>query len=635
MRRGWSGLRCRRPVGPFGPSGHPSLREETLIQSFAAALKEAVRTAFGDVDLTSLEVQLADTPEPSVGDLGFGCFPLAKPLRRSPKDIAERLAAAIQLPPPFQQARAVGPYLNLFLDRPAFLGGLCREVLEAGHAYGNAALGQRRRIVLEFSSPNTNKPQHLGHIRNNVLGMAIAQLLEAIGYDVAKVNLINDRGVHICQSMLAYQQWGNGETPESSGKKGDHFVGDYYVRFAREVAEEYRRRFPVPLPSEEEEKARQERFRNLESELAQAAQAMLRAWEAGDAQVVALWKQMNGWVYEGFDATYRRLGVVFDRIYRESQTYSQGREIVLGALERALCTRLPDGAVEVDLTDDGLDKKTLLRRDGTTLYITQDLGTAVRRFEEWSPDRLYYVVASEQIYHFKLLFTILKRFGYAWAEQCRHICYGMVYLPEGKMKSREGKVVDADGLLDEVEALSAEAVLAKHPDLSPDELALRKRQIALGAIRFYLLNVNLDKDIYFDPAASVSFEGDTGPYIQYSHTRICGILRKAASSQSSSSSSSSSTPEASLGNDDEMALGLLLLRFPRAVRDAAETCNPARLAGHVLEIARSFAQFYHDNPVLQAETPDLVAARLELCRAVQVVLQRGLRLLGIDAPEQM
>jgi len=613
------------------------LREETLIQAFATALREAVRTALGDIDLTSVDIQLANTPEPSVGDLGFGCFPLAKPLRRSPKDIAERLAAAIQLPPPFRQARAVGPYLNLFLDRSAFLGGLCREILDAGHAYGNASLGMGRRVVLEFSSPNTNKPQHLGHIRNNVLGMTIAQLLEAVGYEVAKVNLINDRGVHICQSMLAYQRWGNGETPESSGKKGDHLVGDYYVRFARAVAEEYRRRYPVPLPSDEEEKKREERFRTQESDLAQAAQAMLRAWEAGDPEVVALWKTMNGWVYQGFDETYRRLGVAFDRIYRESQTYSHGREIVLNALERGLCDRLPDGAVEVDLTDDGLDKKTLLRRDGTTLYITQDLGTAVQRFQEWNPDRLYYVVASEQIYHFKLLFAVLERFGYSWAERCRHICYGMVYLPEGKMKSREGKVVDADGFLDEVEALSAEAVLAKHPDISPDELGLRKRQIALGAIRFYLLNVNLEKDIYFDPAASVSFEGDTGPYIQYSHTRICGILRKAASSQSfsSSSSSSSSTPEASLGNDAEMALGLLLLRFPKAVRDAAETCNPARLAGHVLEIARSFAQFYHDNPVIQAESPGLVAARLELCRAVQIVLRRGLQLLGIDAPEQM
>jgi len=613
------------------------LREETLIQAFATALREAVRTALGDIDLTSVDIQLANTPEPSVGDLGFGCFPLAKPLRRSPKDIAERLAAAIQLPPPFRQARAVGPYLNLFLDRSAFLGGLCREILDAGHAYGNASLGMGRRVVLEFSSPNTNKPQHLGHIRNNVLGMTIAQLLEAVGYEVAKVNLINDRGVHICQSMLAYQRWGNGETPESSGKKGDHLVGDYYVRFARAVAEEYRHRYPVPLPSDEEEKEREERFRTQESDLAQAAQAMLRAWEAGDPEIVALWKTMNGWVYQGFDETYRRLGVAFDRIYRESQTYSHGREIVLNALERGLCDRLPDGAVEVDLTDDGLDKKTLLRRDGTTLYITQDLGTAVQRFQEWNPDRLYYVVASEQIYHFKLLFAVLERFGYSWAERCRHICYGMVYLPEGKMKSREGKVVDADGFLDEVEALSAEAVLAKHPDISPDELGLRKRQIALGAIRFYLLNVNLEKDIYFDPAASVSFEGDTGPYIQYSHTRICGILRKAASSQSfsSSSSSSSSTPEASLGNDAEMALGLLLLRFPKAVRDAAETCNPARLAGHVLEIARSFAQFYHDNPVIQAESPGLVAARLELCRAVQIVLRRGLQLLGIDAPEQM
>jgi arginyl-tRNA synthetase len=295
--------------------------------------------------------------------------------------------------------------------------------------------------------------------------------------------------------------------------------------------------------------------------------------------------------------------------------------------------------VEADLEADGLGRKILLKRDGTTIYITQDLGTAVARHAELGFDRMYYVVASEQLHHFRLLFALLRRFGYAWADNCRHVSYGMVYLPEGKMKSREGRVVDADDLMDEVDELSAQAIREKHPDIAPAELAARKRQIALGAIKFYLLAVNLEKDIYFDPAASVSFEGDTGPYIQYSHTRICGILRKSAPPQSSSSSSSSSAstlPDlAQLGNDDELALGMLLLRFPKAVRDAAETCNPARLAGHVLEVARAFAQFYHDNPVLQAETPGLVAARLELCRAVQVALQRGLELLGIEAPEQM
>ena len=579
------------------------MREDELTQQFRAALADAVAERFGPAGLADLDIQLANTPEPAVGDLGFGCFPLAKLLRRSPKDLAERLAPALRLPPPFREARAVGPYLNLFLDRPAFLAELCREILGAGRAYGNASVGQGRRIVLEFSSPNTNKPQHLGHIRNNVLGMALAGLLEASGYDVVKVSLINDRGIHICQSMLAYQRWGRGETPDSAGRKGDHFVGDYYVRFAREAEND---------PS-----------------LAAEAQELLRRWEQGDPEVVSLWKTMNGWVYQGFEETYRRLGVAFDRVYYESQTYGLGRDIVLHALDAGRCQRLPDGAVEVDLSDEGLGTKALLRRDGTSIYITQDFGTAVRRFEELRPERLYYVVGSEQIHHFKLLFAILRRFGYPWAERCRHISYGMVYLPEGKMKSREGRVVDADDLLDEVEALSAQAIRDKHPELAPDELEARKRQIALGAIKFYLLAVNLEKDISFDPAASVSFEGDTGPYIQYSHTRICGILRKAAERPIP-------PPDfGQLGTDDELALGLLLLRFPRAVREAAESCNPARLAGHVLETARSFAQFYHDHPVLQAESPGLVAARLELCRAVQIVLQRGLQLLGIEAPEQM
>jgi arginyl-tRNA synthetase len=359
------------------------------------------------------------------------------------------------------------------------------------------------------------------------------------------------------------------------------------------------------------------------------AQELLQRWEQGDPEVVGLWRTMNGWVERGFEETYRRLGVAFDRIYHESETYGCGRDAVLEALAQGRCYRLPDGAVEIDLTDDGLDKKILLKRDGTSMYITQDLGTALLRVRELCPDRMYYVVGSEQIYHFKVLFATLRRFGHAWAERCRHISYGMVYLPEGKMKSREGKVVDADDLLDEVEALSAAAVREKHPDIAPDELAVRQRQIALGAIKFYLLNVNVEKDITFDPAASVSFEGDTGPYVQYAHTRICGILRKAAER-------AMSEPDfGQLGTDDELVLGRLLMQFPRAVADAAESCNPAKVAGHVLALARAFTQFYHDQPVLQAESPGLAAARLELCRAAAAVLQQSLALLGIEAPEQM
>jgi len=582
--------------------------DEQVSNGFAAALGAAVRQAFGEADLSSVAVQLVPTPSFEVGHLGFGCFPLAKALRRKPHDIAAKLAEAIQLPAPFRKAQAVGPYLNLFLDRGAFLAALCREIAEAGQAYGNAA-ASGQTVALEFSSPNTNKPQHLGHVRNNVLGMALARILEAAGHRVVKLNLINDRGVHICQTMLAYQRWGGGATPQSTGRKGDHFVGDYYVRFAQEAEKD---------PS-----------------LKDHAQALLVRWEQGDPEVVALWRTMNGWVYEGFDATYRRLGVEFDRVYHESETYRHGRDIVLKALADGRCRRLPDGAVEADLEPEGLERKILLRRDGTSVYITQDLGTAVARHDELGFDRMYYVVASEQIHHFRVLFALLRRFGYAWADNCRHVSYGMVYLPEGKMKSREGKVVDADDLLDEVEALAADAVREKHADIAPDELVRRKAQIALGAIKFYLLNVNLEKDITFDPAASVSFEGDTGPYVQYSHTRICGILRKASGPQSSSSSSSSLPDFSALGNNAETALGLLLMRFPAAVRDAAESCNPQRVASHLLEVARAFAQFYHDSPVLQAESPGLVAARLELCRATQAVLLRGLALLGIEAPEQM
>jgi len=577
--------------------------ERDLLDAFRTALADAVATAFDGADMGDAAVQFAATPSFEVGDLGFGCFPLAKTLRRSPKEIAERLAEAIVLPEPFREARAVGPYLNVFLDRGAFLAALCREIQGAGEGYGRAPQGSGDRIALEFSSPNTNKPQHLGHVRNNLIGMALAAILEAAGHEVVKVNLINDRGIHICKSMLAYQRWGEGATPESADMKGDHFVGHWYVRFAQEA--------------------------EADPSLTDQAQDMLRRWEQGDPETVALWRTMNGWVYDGFEGTYRRLGVAFDRVYHESETYLHGRAIVLDALERGLCTRLADGAVQIDLAADGLDTKILLRRDGTSVYMTQDLGTAVRRVEELDPDRLFYVVGSEQNYHFQVLFTILRQLGYPWAERCRHISYGMVYLPEGKMKSREGRVVDADDLLDELEALSAQAVRDKHPDIPDGELALRRRQIALGALKFFVLNVTLEKDIHYDPEASVSFEGDTGPYVQYAHTRICGIVRKAAEQDLAA-------PDfAQLGNDSETALGLLLMAYPRAIRDAAESCNPARLAGHVLDVARAFASFYHDTPVLQADTPGLLAARLELIQATQLVLANGLALLGIEAPERM
>ncbi len=576
---------------------------DQLHEAFRSALQEAIARVFGPADLAHVPVRLEPTPDLAVGELGFGCFPLARVLRRPPAEIAARLAEAIELPPPLLRAAAAGPYLNVFFDRPALLEAVCREVLERGSDYGRSDIAKGQRVVLEFSSPNTNKPQHLGHVRNNVLGMALSNLLEATGHQVVKVNLINDRGIHICQSMLAYQRWGQGQTPETAGRKGDHFVGDFYVRFAQEAAKD---------PSLNEE-----------------AQALLRRWEEGDPQVVALWKKMNSWVYRGFEETYRRLGVRFDRVYYESRTYRRGKQIVLDALERGLVERLPDGAVVADLSDEGLETKVLLRRDGTSVYITQDLGTAVARHEELAFDRMLYVVASEQNYHFRVLFSLLRRLGYPWAGGLHHVSYGMVYLPEGKMKSREGKVVDADDLLDEVEALSEEAIREKHPDISPEDLAARKRQIALGAIKFYLLAVNLEKDIYFDPAASVSFEGDTGPYVQYAHTRICGILRKAEGEEIA-------PPDFDrLGNDHELALGLLLLRFPQVVANATENLNPARLAGYLLDLARAFAQFYHENPVLGAETPGLVSARLQLCRAVRVVIRNGLALLGIEAPEQM
>ncbi len=474
---------------------------------------------------------------------------------------------------------------------------LTKAIRKEGDAYGhNRTLGGKR-IVVEFSCPNTNKPLHLGHLRNDSIGESISAILKANGAEVRKVNLINNRGVHICKSMLAYQKFGNGETPESTGKKGDHFVGDYYVLYNRKAEED---------PS-------------LEGQ----AQAMLKAWEDGDEEVVALWEKMNRWTLEGLSQSYERMRVSFDHYYYESETYRYGRDEVLKGVEQGVFYREADNSVWVDLEAIGLDKKVLLRSDGTSLYMTQDLGTAIRRYEDWFFDSMIYVVASEQQYHFKVLFHALGLLGYPWAKDLHHLSYGMVNLPDGKMKSREGKVVDGDDLVEELTLLAKEEIIAKEREELVGDLEETSLSIALGALNYYLLQVSPTKDMIFNPAESISFNGNTGPYLQYMGARISSMLAKYEQEIPASFDASVLTLE------DERSLIRQLALFGEVVERAAEGYDPSQITAYLYELSRTFSRWYHDNPVLKASTPALVEARVVLSSNVLQVLKNAFALVGI------
>ncbi len=578
------------------------LREVTL----------ACRTALGR-DPEGLEVGYP--PEVDLGDFAVGCFPLARQFRMSADEIARRIAAAAVPRPPVAAIRAAGPYLNVTLLPDPLFGASIAALREAGGRYGDSAAGAGRRVMVEYLSPNTNKPLHLGHLRNAALGIALVRLLEATGHHVIPAILINDRGVHICKSMLAWQRFAAGATPESEGMKGDHFVGKWYVRYAVEA----------------------EKDPSLEA----AVQEMLRRWEAGDPETLALWKQMNGWVYAGFEETYRRFGMRFDVFYYESDTYRLGKDVIADGLDRGVFARDERGNVVFPLPekpfgrekDGSLKRVTVLRADGTSLYITQDIGTAVRKVTEHALDSSVYVVGSEQEHHFQCLFAILEALGFPWARACRHLSYGMVYLPEGKMKSREGKVVDADDLIAGMVELAAEEIRRRDPEgrLAEEEIRRRAENIGVGAIKFYLLRVRPAQSIHFDPAESISFDGFTGPYCQYAYARIFGILEKAAERGVSEAGADFGR----LGNAEEKLLLRHLLEFPEEVAAAASEFSPARLATHVFHTARAFNQFYNRHAVLQAEGAALAAARLALVHATALVLRRGLELLGLEVLENM
>jgi arginyl-tRNA synthetase len=566
---------------------------------------DALATVGGDtVDRTALEETLLieTPPETEKGDIAFPMFPYARLLRKNPTQIAAGVVEALRSADGMDgRVEAAGPYVNVFLARAPIASEVINQVLSAGDSYGNGVALAGERVMIEFSCPNTNKPLHLGHLRNDALGESVARMLSAAGAEVRKVNLINDRGIHICKSMLAYQEFGNGSSPEKEGRKSDHFVGDYYVRYAQ---------------WEKEDQGAEAR-----------ARAMLKAWEDGDEQTHQLWLTMNGWAIGGIEETYRRTGISFDQTYFESQTYRLGRDEILKGLEQGVFYRDDAGTVWVDLTDIDLDKKVLLRGDGTSLYLTQDIGTAIRRHEDWPFDRLIYVVASEQRYHFQVLFEVLRRLEKPWATNLHHLAYGMVNLPEGKMKSREGTVVDADDLIDRLRDLAAEEIRAKGRDEHVDDVASTAEKIALAALHYYLLQTGPVKDMVFNPEESLSFSGNTGPYLQYLGARVSSMLKK----QDAPEVVGEFEPQA----EEEWQLVHRLAGYPQLVVDAARAHNPSMVAGYLYDTAKVFSRFYHDHPIAVAEDPAVRTFRLGLSQAVMTVIRHGLGLLNIPFVDAM
>ncbi|TVQ36909.1 MAG: arginine--tRNA ligase [Spirochaetaceae bacterium] len=558
--------------------------------------------------ITDEMVQLEVPPRPEMGDLAAPLFPLARVMRQPPAAIAA--AVSERLEPLLRGASCehAGAYINIRLDRVAVAAEVITRIARQGEKYGRTDDLAGTRVMVEFSCPNTNKPLHLGHLRNDILGESVARILSANGADVRKVNLINDRGIHICKSMLAYQQFGNGATPDSEGVKPDHFVGTYYVRFNRWAAE------------------------NADAE--KRARDMLQQWENGEPGVLELWKLMNGWAVDGIWQTYRRTGVSFDQVYFESQTYEAGRDEVLRGLQQGVFYREQDGSIWVDLESIGLDRKVLLRGDGTSLYLTQDIGTAIARHRDWPFDRLIYVVASEQRYHFTVLFHVLKQLGMQWADNLFHLAYGMVNLPEGKMKSREGTVVDADDLIARLEEMAAQEIRAKGREDEVGDVAATAADVALGALHYYLLQVTPGKDMVFDPGESISFNGNTGPYLQYSGARISSMLRKAAS-EAAQAQPDAAIDATLLAAPEEWELVKRLGEFPHIVSLAGRQYSPSIVTSYLYDVTKTFSRYYHDYPIAIEKDPPTRAARLALARSVAQTLRNGCALIGIPFLEVM
>lgn len=591
--------------------------------SIQSAVKDAVSKLYGfETELSRIQVQ--KTKKEFEGDLTVVTFPFVKAAKKSPEavgqEIGEYLVAANSLIAGFNVIKG---FLNLSINQNYWLQILNAIVTTEDYGFNHSAEG--KLMMVEYSSPNTNKPLHLGHIRNNLLGYSIAEIQKANGWKVVKTNIVNDRGIHICKSMLAWKLFGNGETPESSGMKGDHLVGKYYVEFDKAYKAEIKDLVKSGMPEEEAKKS---------APLILEAQKMLLAWENGDPDVCDLWRMMNGWVYAGFDETYKRLGVDFDKIYYESDTYIEGKKKVEEGLDKGVFYRRPDGSVWADLTQDGLDEKLLLRADGTSVYMTQDIGTAKLRYDDYDISSMVYVVGNEQNYHFQVLSLLLDKLGFKWGKDLVHFSYGMVELPEGKMKSREGTVVDADDLMEEMieNARDIARELGKLDLSSQEEMDYISSIVGLGALKYFILKVDPKKNMTFNPKESIDFNGNTGPFIQYTHARIKSVLRKAAESGIDLSQKVSEQIEIS---EKESNLIQLLSGFPAVVAQAGTEFSPAVVANYVYELVKEYNQFYHDFSILREENADLKYFRLLMSLATARIVKQGMALLGIDVPERM
>ncbi len=603
-----------------------------ILSEINKAAKEAVKALYGQ-DVPEKMVQVQKTKKEFEGSLTIVVFPFLKMSKKKPEDTAQEIGQWLK-----ENCKAVADFnvvkgfLNIVIDKAAWLSML--NDINKDELYGEVAAKEDSPLVMiEYSSPNTNKPLHLGHVRNNLLGWSLAQIMAANGNKVVKTNIVNDRGIHICKSMLAWLKWGNGVTPETSGKKGDHLIGDFYVAFDKHYREEVKELKAKYTAEGMDEEAAEKKAKD-EAPLIKEAHEMLVKWEQGDKEVRALWEKMNSWVYEGFDETYRNLGVGFDKIYYESQTYLKGKAKVEEGLEKGLFERHEDNSVWADLTDEGLDQKLLLRSDGTSVYMTQDIGTAEMRFKDYPIDKMIYVVGNEQNYHFQVLSILLDRLGFKWGKELVHFSYGMVELPNGKMKSREGTVVDADDLIATMvaDAKKTSEELGKFNDMTEEERNNIARIVGMGALKYFILKVDARKNMLFNPEESIDFNGNTGPFIQYTYARIRSILRKAAAQ-------GIAIPEVLADdmplNQKETELIQKMDEFGAAVRQAGKDYSPSGIANYCYELTKDFNQFYHDYSILNAENENEKVVRLVIAKNVAKTIKNGMALLGIEVPERM
>ena len=591
----------------------------SLNHILAQATAEAVKNLYG-AEVAADTIVPSTTKKEFEGNLTIVVFPFLKASHKRPEDTAQEIGAyLVEHCDAVEKFNVIKGFLNITI-KPTFWTSVLLQVTEKPDFGFKPVTDDSRLVMIEYSSPNTNKPLHLGHVRNNLLGYSLAKIMEANGNKVVKTNIVNDRGIHICKSMLAWIKWGNNITPEQAGKKGDHLIGDFYVLFDKKYKEEVNQLMAKGM-SEDDAKA--------ESALMKEARAMLKKWEDGDEQVRSLWRMMNEWVYAGFDETYQRLGVSFDKIYYESNTYLEGKEKVLEGLEKGIFYRKEDNSVWADLTADGLDHKLLLRTDGTSVYMTQDIGTAKLRFQDYPIDQMIYVVGNEQNYHFQVLSLLLDKLGFSWGKDLVHFSYGMVELPNGKMKSREGTVVDADDLMDEMIATAKQMSEGRLKGVPEDEIDNLFRIIGLGALKYFILKVDPRKNMLFNPEESIDFNGNTGAFVQYTYARIRSVLRK-SNPDDAAVDVTSYAP-----NDKEIDLIQRIADFPSVVSEAGRTYSPALIANYVFDLAKTYNQFYHDYSILKEEDATTRAFRLLLSRIVSEVICRGFSLLGVEVPERM